>query len=195
MRSWERYCICSLLGPHLNLAWSSPPRHCLQQPIINIHTNYRKCWIIWFVNDARTFCLPFISTLPIWVGFSIYRSIVNCAWLLLYFNSLSGSLNFFLISQGSSASVHFVSERLLIQACENAQSCLQRDNVAGSKTGEIFEYMQMLKKIRSLKDFALTKAGSRSGMCIMCQLPKIHVTFHMQIWLRYVMNFSFSILS
>lgn len=111
------------------------------------------------------------------------------------FTSLSGSLNFFLISQGSSASVHFVSERLLIQACENAQSCLQRDNVADSKTGEIFEYMQMLKKIKSLKDFALTKAGSGSGMCIMFQLPKIHVTFHMQIWLRYVMNFSFSILS
>ncbi|KAH9662067.1 protein DOUBLE-STRAND BREAK FORMATION [Citrus sinensis] len=49
------------------------------------------------------------------------------------------------------------------KACENAQSCLQRDNVADSKTGEIFEYMQMLKKIKSLKDFALTKAGSRSG--------------------------------
>ncbi|KAL9412633.1 hypothetical protein AB3S75_041307 [Citrus x aurantiifolia] len=48
------------------------------------------------------------------------------------------------------------------KACENAQSCLQRDNVADSKTGEIFEYMQMLKKIKSLKDFALTKAGSRS---------------------------------
>ncbi|KAH9701909.1 protein DOUBLE-STRAND BREAK FORMATION [Citrus sinensis] len=49
------------------------------------------------------------------------------------------------------------------KACENAQSCLQRDNVADPKTGEIFDYMQMLKKIKSLKDFALTKAGSGSG--------------------------------
>ncbi|KAJ4725510.1 F10K1.23 [Melia azedarach] len=48
------------------------------------------------------------------------------------------------------------------KACESAESFLQQKNVANSKAEEIYKDLQVLEKIKILKDFAAKMAGSRS---------------------------------
>ncbi|KAE8039338.1 hypothetical protein FH972_011760 [Carpinus fangiana] len=48
------------------------------------------------------------------------------------------------------------------KACENALLCLKRD-IANPQVDEFFENVQVLEKIKRLKDFAMTSAASCSG--------------------------------
>jgi tRNA(Phe) wybutosine-synthesizing methylase Tyw3 len=49
-----------------------------------------------------------------------------------------------------------------LQACENALLCLKRD-IANPQVDEFLENVQVLEKIKRLKDFAMTSTASCSG--------------------------------
>ncbi|GLT80723.1 hypothetical protein SLA2020_521470 [Shorea laevis] len=49
------------------------------------------------------------------------------------------------------------------KACENALSCLQKNDIADSRTDQVFENFQATEKINKLKNHALLSASSHSG--------------------------------
>ncbi|KAJ0084237.1 hypothetical protein Patl1_31023 [Pistacia atlantica] len=51
---------------------------------------------------------------------------------------------------------------IAIKACENAQSCLQRNDIVDLNTDEMFEYVQATEKTKRLKDCAVTSVASLS---------------------------------
>ncbi|XP_044506731.1 protein DOUBLE-STRAND BREAK FORMATION [Mangifera indica] len=51
---------------------------------------------------------------------------------------------------------------IAIKACENAQSCLQRNDIVDLNTVEISEYVQATENTRRLKDCAVTSVASLS---------------------------------